>query len=63
MPQDDSAIEFAFEERPAIRGYPELRWTGKRPYSSTVYYPAQLKESYGEERDGWLPLPIAADGL
>ena len=59
----DNAPSFEFESIKPIRGYPELRWTGKRPYISTVYYPAQLKESYGEEREGWLPLPIAADGL
>lgn len=39
---------FEFEERKTIKGYPELRWTGKRPYKSTQYYPAQLKEVYGE---------------
>lgn len=26
---------FDFEERKTIKGYPELRWTGKRPYTST----------------------------
>lgn len=39
---------FDFEERKTIKGYPELRWTGKRPYTSTQYYPAQRKEVYGE---------------
>ena len=37
---------FEFEERKPIKGFPELRWTGKRPYNSTQYYPAQLKEKY-----------------
>jgi len=36
-----------------IRGYPELKWAGKRPFQATQYYPAQLKESHGPEVDGW----------
>ncbi|MCB9000324.1 MAG: site-specific DNA-methyltransferase [Bacteroidales bacterium] len=31
-----------------------LHWKGKRPFTSTQYYPAQLKEQYGEPVDGWL---------
>ncbi len=36
-----------------IRGYPMLHWAGKRPFTSTQYYPAQHKETYGPEGDGW----------
>lgn len=36
-----------------IKGYPMLNWRGKRPFTSTQYYPAQLKEIHGEEEDGW----------
>jgi site-specific DNA-methyltransferase (adenine-specific)/adenine-specific DNA-methyltransferase len=36
-----------------IKGYPMLNWKGKRPFTSTHYYPAQLKEVYGEEVEGW----------
>jgi len=36
-----------------IKGYPMLSWRGKRPFTSTQYYPAQLKEVHGEEVDGW----------
>ena len=36
-----------------IQGYPMLNWKGKRPFRSTQYYPAQLKETYGEEVEGW----------
>lgn len=36
-----------------IKGYPMLNWRGKRPFTSTQYYPAQLKEVHGEEMDGW----------
>lgn len=36
-----------------IKGYPMLNWRGKRPFTSTQFYPAQLKETYGEEIDGW----------
>ncbi|MCF0230726.1 MAG: site-specific DNA-methyltransferase [Enterococcus sp.] len=45
---------FEFKPKPVIKGYPELRWTGKHPYTSTQYFPAQLKESYGEPVDGWM---------
>jgi adenine-specific DNA-methyltransferase len=44
--------QFAFDYEP-IRGYPELRWTGKRPFRGTSYFPAQLKESHGDTVDGW----------
>jgi DNA modification methylase len=40
--------QFLFDPEPVIKGFPELRWTGKRPYRSTQYYPAQLRESYGD---------------
>jgi adenine-specific DNA-methyltransferase len=36
-----------------IKGYPMLYWKGKRPFTSTQYYPAQLKETYGADADGW----------
>lgn len=36
----DEQLTFEFAERPTIKGFPELRWTGKRPYRSTQYYPA-----------------------
>lgn len=49
--QTDQTYEF--EEIKPIKGYPTLRWAGKRPFRSTQYYPAQLKETYGEEVDGW----------
>ena len=55
---------FDFEERKTIKGYPELRWTGKRPYTSTQYYPAQHKETYGDPSDsGWLNKIFWGDNL
>ena len=36
-----------------IKGFPMLNWRGKRPFISTQFYPAQLKEVHGEELDGW----------
>jgi adenine-specific DNA-methyltransferase len=36
-----------------IKGYPMLNWRGKRPFTSTHFYPAQLREVYGSELDGW----------
>ena len=50
MSEQKEQFEFNYEP---IRGYPELRWTGKRPFTGTPYYPAQLKESYGDDTDGW----------
>ena len=46
----ESVETYEFEP---IQGYPMLNWKGKRPFRSTQYYPAQLKETYGEEVDGW----------
>lgn len=63
---------FEFTAKKTIKGYPELHWTGKRPFKSTVYYPAQLKESYGEgkpftDKDGktstWLNKIFWGDNL
>ncbi|SMP79637.1 hypothetical protein [Noviherbaspirillum suwonense] len=36
-----------------VKGYPMLSWRGKRPFTSTQYFPAQLKEVHSEEVDGW----------
>ena len=53
---ENEQLTFEFEQRPTIKGFPELRWTGKRPYTSTQYYPAQLRETYGEpdEETSWI---------
>jgi site-specific DNA-methyltransferase (adenine-specific)/adenine-specific DNA-methyltransferase len=42
--------EYKFEP---IKGYPMLNWRGKRPFTSTHFYPAQLREAHGEEINGW----------
>ena len=36
-----------------IQGEPMLHWAGKRPFESTQFYPAQLKETHGAEVNGW----------
>ena len=54
---------FTFDKREPIRGYPELRWAGKRPFTGTSYYPAQLKESYGTDTDGWMNKIYWGDNL
>lgn len=59
----EEQMTFEFEKRKPIKGYPELHWTGKRPYTSTQYYPAQLKESYGERKDGWMNKIFWGDNL
>lgn len=45
-----SVGDYKFEP---IRGFPMLQWRGKRPFTSTQFYPAQLKEVHGNESDGW----------
>lgn len=59
----DGHMTFEFEQRPTIKGFPELRWTGKRPYRSTQYYPAQLRERYGDEKDNWINKIFWGDNL
>lgn len=59
----DEQLTFKFDQRPTIKGFPELRWTGKRPYRSTQYYPAQLRETYGEEQNGWINKIYWGDNL
>lgn len=59
----DGQMTFEFAQRPTIKGFPELRWTGKRPYRSTQYFPAQLRERYGEEKNGWINKIFWEDNL
>lgn len=47
----DRVEEYKFEP---IKGYPMLNWKGKRPFKSTRYFPAQLKEVHGTDVNGWL---------
>jgi DNA modification methylase len=48
---DDGRVELEFSP---IRGFPELRWAGKRPLRSLHHYPAQLRDRYGDAApDGW----------
>lgn len=55
---------YLFDDLPVIKGFPELRWTGKRPFKSAQYYPAQLKESYGNASDdGWMNKIFWGDNL
>ncbi len=54
---------YEFAKKNTIKGYPELIWTGKRPYRSTQYFPAQLREKYGEEKDGWINKIFWGDNL
>ena len=59
----DEQLTFEFDPRPTIKGFPELRWTGKRPYRSTQYFPAQLRETYGTEQNGWFNKIFWGDNL
>lgn len=56
----ESVEEFKFDP---IKGQPMLQWRGKRPFTSTQFYPAQLKETYGEETDGWINKIFWGDNL
>lgn len=46
-----------------IKGYPMLHWKGKRPFTSTQYYPVQLKERHGDEVNGWINKIFWGDNL
>lgn len=56
----DDVEKYKFEP---IKGYPMLHWHGKRPFTSTQYYPAQKKEVYGEEVNGWINKIFWGDNL
>lgn len=56
----DSVEAYEFEP---IQGYPMLNWKGKRPFQSTQYYAAQLKETHGKEVEGWLNKIYWGDNL
>ncbi|MDO8368097.1 MAG: site-specific DNA-methyltransferase [Saprospiraceae bacterium] len=59
---DETEVEkYRFEP---IKGYPMLHWRGKRPFESTQYYPAQIKESHGEPAsEGWMNQIFWGDNL
>jgi len=62
MPKSQTDM-FEFNKEP-IKGYPELRWAGKRPFTGTSYYPAQLKEVHGKAADdGWMNKLYWGDNL
>lgn len=62
MSSDQTNVEnYEFEP---IKGYPMLNWKGKRPFRSTQFFPAQLKEVYGQEDDnGWINKIFWGDNL
>ena len=41
---------FEIDQKPTIKGFPELRWTGKTQSRVMPDYPAQPKEQYGEPK-------------
>lgn len=61
--EETNVEKYEFKKPSPIQGYPELYWRGKRPFTSTQYYPAQLKERYGEEKDGWMNKIFWGDNL
>jgi len=56
----DKVEDYEFEP---IKGYPMLHWKGKRPFRSTHFYPAQLKENHGEPVDNWMNQIYWGDNL
>ena len=50
---ENSTTEVDKYEFEPIQGHPMLTWRGKRPFTSTQFYPAQLKETHGEDVEGW----------
>ncbi len=66
FPKKEENVEdmtFSLPQPEPIKGFPELRWTGKRPFTSTHYYPAQCKERYGDSVDGWMNRIYWGDNL
>lgn len=55
-----SAATYKFEP---VKGYPMLHWKGRRPFDSTQYYPAQLKDRYGKQVRGWMNKIFWGDNL
>lgn len=56
--------EYKFDDLPPIKGFPELRWRGKVPYKYTRFFPAQLKETYGQaDEKGWINKIFWGDNL
>ncbi len=62
VPESETTEVDKYEFEP-IQGYPMLNWRGKRPFTSTQFYPAQLKESFGEAVDGWINKIYWGDNL
>jgi DNA modification methylase len=63
MTQNNETNVENYEFEP-IKGYPMLNWKGKRPFRSTQYFPAQLKEVYGQEDEsGWINKIFWGDNL
>lgn len=63
MMKNEKTVVDSYKFEP-IKGYPMLSWSGKRPFTSTCFFPAQLKESYGSpEKDGWLSKIFWGDNL
>lgn len=62
MGKDQGSLDLAADEKSGrveeykfepIKGFPMLTWRGKRPFTSTQFYPAQLKEVYGQATGAW----------
>ena len=61
--EKQEAFETFEFDLPPIRGVPELRWVGKRPFRLTTYFPAQRKETYGDPLESWWNKVFWGDNL
>lgn len=48
---ESEQLVFEFDATKPIKGFPEIWWKGKHPYTSTQYFPAQKKERYGSSKE------------
>jgi len=62
---DPQPIQTELFEVVELPGRPMLHWHGKRPLREIPYYPAQLRERYGEGNpsDGWVNRLYWGDNL
>lgn len=62
--EQEQLFDLSGSAHPIIKGFPELRWTGKHPFKMTEYFPAQLKERYGTpDSKGWMNKIFWGDNL
>ena len=59
----DEQLTYEFEQRPTIKGFPDYVGPGNVLIAQLSITPAQLRESYGEEKNGWMNKIFWGDNL